>query len=185
MAEATITTSIQYPDLDAPSPSHAIVAPHPKLARAPFTEVSISEALIADTTTAGEVASADLGDIGTEVTGFVLKNNTGQDMRPSFNGSVEASDAFRTTYAAQMAILAAFTGSDSAVDIVAAIATAKTALDAAAAAVLASSWSMPNGAVLSYAAPVAATDPLTSIAGVSTATQSGDGTLEFTAVGDP
>lgn len=153
-AEATFSISVAYPDPTDPGDNPVVLKPHAQVARAPFTDETSGVAILADTSTAGTEVPIDFGAITHEVTGFHVRNETGQDLGVGFNGAVLATAAatfetaagalktaittYETAVTTQLATLTGFTGGDSAATIVAAIAaaaaalaTAKTALDSA------------------------------------------------------
>lgn len=224
MTEATIRVETLYVNPDElpnfagdfpslPAPALTIVKSQ-RHALAPYTQFSQVGALLEDGASAGDGFDVDLGDIATEVTGFVLKNTTSQELGVAING-VDASGGgalsgavateatkvgdLETVLVAQFVILDAFTGASSAATIVAAIATAKaalapkrTALTTATSALVAADGSsgdaiftMPPGAVLAYSTPAAADTPITSITLNATATQTGDEPIECLVFGDP
>lgn len=198
MSEAAVSIRTVYPDpaalpdfaedFPALTKPDVLVAPHADVVRAPHDVVAEGEALIEDGAEAGDEVAIDLGDIATEVTAFVLRNNTAQDLAISINGGPGASSALAAEVTAQLAILDAFTDEDDAEDIVAAIAAAKAALEPLAAAAVAAAWTMPPGAVLAYASPTTSGEegtPITAISVIATDEQTGDQAVAFRAFGYP
>jgi hypothetical protein len=150
-SEATFSISVAYPDPTDPGDNPIVLKPHAQVARAPFTDESAGAAVLADTSVAGTEVAIDFGAITNEVTGFYVRNETGQDLGVGFNGAVLATAAatfetaagalktatttfetaagvLSTAITTQMATLTGFSGSDPAADIVTAIASANTAL---------------------------------------------------------
>lgn len=204
MSDAIFTVATVYPDLTANSdfaedfpdleaPATVFVRPHPDTVLVPHDTQSAGEALVEDGGAEGDEIEIDFGAV-VECTGFVLRNMSRQDLSVGINGvtdgtseeldtAIEDLDAVVT---AQSAILAAFDGEDDAGDIVAAIATALAALDAARDALVAANegaepiFTMPSGAVLTYAQPDDGADtPIESITLLKTGTQTDDGYVDF------
>ncbi len=209
MTQARITITTQYadpganpdfatdfPNLEAPAP--VMVRPHAYVESFDFDAMIADEALVADTTASNHEIALDFGDVD-EALGFVIKNRSGQDLSVAVNGLLAGIPGTAVTAAIaaldsavtdQFMILDAFTAMDAATDIVAAIATASAAvssaqsdLDDALSAEEAAFFTLPDGGVLACSLPAGASSPVTGISLYTTATQSGDGFVEYKVFG--
>ncbi len=209
MAIARITIATEYADPDAnadfasdfpnePAPAPVMVRPHPYVMSLDLDSLSSDVAVVPDTTASDEEIAIDFGDVA-EATGFVVRNRTGQDLSVAVNGVLggtpngdvtSAATAIDSVLTTQLAILNAFDAMDPIADVIAAIATANAAI-AAAQTDLSDAiaedgtaiFTLPDGAVLAYAGPPDADTPVESLSLYTTATQAGDGEIDFSVFG--